>query len=143
VDPSDYSVTANNTVEIQASETLGHYADWLEIRAWDLRRLNNMSFSTPVIIGKRLSLDFSQVNIAEFELKRREVHSSQQQEFFSKYRIQDVEQYKVAENDNVGSIARVSYNTPIWLLRQYNPNLDFNRIQIDQEIVFPLLENVE
>ena len=143
VDPSDYSVTANNTVEIQASETLGHYADWLEIRAWDLRRLNNMSFSTPVIIGKRLSLDFSQVNIAEFELKRREFHSSQQQEFFSKYRIQDVEQYKVAENDNVGSIARVSYNTPIWLLRQYNPNLDFNRIQIDQEIVFPLLENVE
>jgi membrane-bound lytic murein transglycosylase D len=102
-----------------------------------------MSFSTPVIIGKRLSLDFSQVNIAEFELKRREFHSSQQQEFFSKYRIQDVEQYKVAENDNVGSIARVSYNTPIWLLRQYNPNLDFNRIQIDQEIVFPLLENVE
>jgi membrane-bound lytic murein transglycosylase D len=142
-DPSDYSVTANNTVEIQASETLGHYADWLEIRAWDLRRLNNMSFSTPVIIGNRLSLDFSQVNIAEFELKRREFHSSLQREFFSKYRIQDVEPYKVAENDNVGSIARVSYNTPIWLLRQYNPNLDFNRIQIDQEIVFPLLENVE
>ena len=142
-DPSDYSVAANNSVEIQALETLGHYADWLEIRAWDLRRLNNMSYSTPVIIGNRLSLDFSQVNIAEFELKRREFHSNLQQEFFSRYRIQDVEQYKVAENDNIGSIARTRYNTPIWLLRQYNPDLDFNRIQIDQEIVFPLLESVE
>jgi hypothetical protein len=26
------------------------------------------------------------------------------------------------------------------LIRQYNPELDFNRIQIGQSIVFPLLE---
>ena len=43
-DPSDYSVSRDNTIEIQASETLGHYADWLGIRAWDIRRLNNMAF---------------------------------------------------------------------------------------------------
>ena len=65
-DPSDYTVASNNSIEIQASETLGHYADWLGIRAWDLRRLNNMAFRDPVIIGERLALDFSRVNIAEF-----------------------------------------------------------------------------
>lgn len=142
-DPSDYTVASNNSIEIQASETLGHYADWLGIRAWDIRRLNNMAFRDPVIIGKRLSLDFSRINIAEFELKRREFHSSLQGEFFSNYRIQDVEQYQVRRNDNIGRIARNDYSTPIWLLRQYNPDLDFNRIQIGQEIVFPLLERVE
>lgn len=142
-DPSDYTVASNNTVEIQASETLGHFADWLDLRAWDIRRLNNMAFRDPVIISKRLRLDFSKVNIAEFELKRRDFHSRLQQEFFSNYRIQNVEQYQVKRNDNVGNIARNRYSTPVWLLRQYNPGLDFNRIQIGQEIVFPLVEQVQ
>lgn len=142
-DPSDYSVASNNSIEIQASETLGHYADWLGIRAWDLRRLNKLAFRDPVIIGKRLSLAFSRVNIAEFELKRRDFHSTLQQEFFSNYRIQGVEQYQVKRRDNIGAIAMDRYSTPIWLLRQYNPALDFNRLQIDQEIVFPLLERVQ
>lgn len=142
-DPSDYTVASNNTVEIQASETLGHFADWLGLRAWDIRRLNNMAFRDPVIISKRLKLDFSKVNIAEFELRRRDFHVTMQQEFFSNYRIQNVEQYQVKRNDNVGNIARNRYSTPVWLLRQYNPGLDFNRIQIGQEIVFPLVERVQ
>lgn len=142
-DPSDYTVASNNTVEVQASETLGHFADWLGIRAWDVRRLNNMAFSDPVIVGKRLTLDFSRVNIAEFELKRREFHSTLQEEFFSNYRIQGVEQYEIKRNDNIGAIARNRYSTPIWLLRQYNPELDFNRIQIGQKVVFPLVQQAE
>jgi len=142
-DPSDYTVAGNNTVEVQASETLGHFADWLSIRAWDVRRLNNMAFRDPVIVGKRLTLDFSRVNIAEFELKRREFHSTLQQEFFSNYRIQGVEQYEIKRNDNIGAIARNRYSTPIWLVLQYNPELDFNRIQIGQKIAFPLVEQAE
>ena len=142
-DPSDYSVASNNSIEIQASETLGHYADWLGISAWDLRRLNNMVFRDPVIISKRLTLAFPRVNIAEFELKRRDFHSTLQQEFFSNYRIQGVEQYQLKRGDNIGAVAMDRYSTPIWLLRQYNPGLDFNRIQIDQEIIFPLLEQVQ
>ena len=142
-DPSDYTVASNNTVEVQASETLGHFADWLRIRAWDVRRLNNMAFRDPVIVGKRLALDFSSVNIAEFELKRREFHSTLQRGFFSNYRIQGVEQYEIKRNDNIGAIARDRYSTPIWLVRQYNPELDFNRIQIGQKIAFPLVEQAE
>jgi len=142
-DPSDYSVATDNTIEIQASETLGHYADWLGIRARDIRSLNNMSFREPVIIGERLRLEFGSVSASEFEVKRREFHLQMQQEFFSRYRIQDVDRYQVAANDNIGSIARQRYSTPYWLLRQYNPSLDFNRVQIGEEIVFPLLEPVE
>lgn len=141
-DPSDYTVASNNSIEIQASETLGHYAEWLGIRAWDIRRLNGMAYRDPVIIGERLRLDFSRVNIPEFERARREFHSTLQQEFFANYRIQNVETYAVRRGDNIGGIAREQYSTPIWLLRQYNPTLDFNRIQIGQEIVFPLVEQV-
>jgi membrane-bound lytic murein transglycosylase D len=142
-DPSDYSVADNSSIEIQAEETLGHYADWLGIRAWDIRRLNGMAYRDPVIIGDRLQLRFGDVSIEEFERLRRDYHSSLQQEFFQTYRIQSVETYRVKRGDNIGRIASSRYSTPIWLLRQYNPELDFNRIQIDQEIVFPLLEPVQ
>ena len=139
-DPSDYTVASNDTVEIQASETLGHFAEWLGIRAWDIRRLNNMAYRDPVIIGERLRLEFSSVTIAEFERARREFHSNMQRDFFASYRIQGVEIYQVRRGDNIGAIARNRYSSPIWLIRQYNPELDFNRIQIGQSIVFPLLE---
>ena len=139
-DPSDYTVASNDTVEIQASETLGHFAEWLGIRAWDIRRLNNMAYRDPVIIGERLRLEFSNVSIAVFERARREFHSNMQRDFFASYRIQGVETYQVRRGDNIGAIARNRYSSPIWLIRQYNPELDFNRIQIGQSIVFPLLE---
>jgi membrane-bound lytic murein transglycosylase D len=142
-DPSDYSVASNRTIEIQASETLGHYADWLGIRARDIRRLNSMTYSEPVIIGERLQLDFADVTVSEFEVLRRDFHLQQQQRFFGQYSIAGVERYQVAANDNIGSIARRRFSTPIWLLRQYNPNLDFSKVQIGQEVVFPLLEPVD
>ena len=94
-DPADYSVASDDSIEIQATETLGHYADWLALRAWDVRRLNGMAYRDPVIVGRRLTLDFSR-----------------------------------------------RYSAPLWLVRQYNPELDFNRIQIGQRVVFPLLASV-
>ena len=142
-DPSDYGVDDNNTIEVQASETLGHYAEWLGIRAQDLRRINNLAFSTPVIVGERLRLDFSSVNAAEFELARREFHVEQQQDFFSNYHIQGVINHRVAANENISTLSNERYSTPIWLLRQYNPGLDPNRLQIGQEIVFPRLQPVQ
>ena len=142
-DPSDYSVAADNSIEIHASETLGHYADWLGIRAQDLRRLNRMNFHDFVIIGERLSLDFSRVAAAEFELRRRRFHSALQQEFFASYRIRDVENYQVQSGDNIGSIARETYSVPIWLLRQYNPGLEINHILPGQQVVLPLVEPVQ
>ena len=65
-----------------------------------------MAFRDPVIIGNRLRLDFSKVNIAEFERARREFHSTLQQEFFASYRIQNVETYAVRRGDNISTIAQ-------------------------------------
>jgi membrane-bound lytic murein transglycosylase D len=142
-DPSDYSVAANQSIEIQASETLSHYADWLGVSSARLRQLNNLRASAPVVMGDRLVLDFSQVSVAEFELKRRQFHVEEQQDFFRQYRIRNVDQYKVAVNDNIASLARRKYSVPMWLLRQYNPDLNFRQIQIGQTVAFPVLEPVQ
>ena len=141
-DPSDYGVDGNNGIEVQASETLGHYAEWLGIRAGDIRRLNGMSFRDPVIVGERLKLDFPRASIAEFERARREFHSGLQREFFGNFHIQGVISHTVRQNENISSLAGNRYSTPIWLLRQYNPGLEPNRLQIGQEIIFPRLQPV-
>ncbi len=142
-DPSDYGVAENNTIEIQASETLGHYAEWLGLVSADIRRLNKMPNSQPVVIGRRLQLDFSKVSSAEFELKRRQYHLEEQQEFFRQYRIENVDEYKVAKNDNIANLARRKYSVPMWLLQQYNPELNFRQVQIGQTVVFPVLAPVQ
>ena len=142
-DPADYSVASDDSIEVQATETLGHYADWLAVRAWDVRRLNGMAYSDPVIVGKRLTLSFTKVSRPEFERRRKDYHSTLQREFFAQYRIRDVEEYTIRRNENIGTIARNRYSAPLGLVRQYNPELDFNRIQIGQKVVFPLLQSVE
>jgi len=142
-DPSDYSVAANQSIEIQASETLSHYADWLGVSSARLRQLNNLRANAPVVMGDRLVMDFAQVPVAEFELKRRQFHLQEQQDFFRQYRIRNVDQYKVAMNDNIANLARRKYSVPMWLLRQYNPNLNFRQIQIGQTVAFPVLEPVQ
>ncbi|MDA9185568.1 hypothetical protein N9O60_01845, partial [Gammaproteobacteria bacterium] len=102
-DPADYSVASDDSIEVQATETLGHYADWLAVRAWDVRRLNGMAYSDPVIVGKRLTLGFSKVSRPEFERRRKDYHSTLQRDFFARYRIRDVEEYTIRRNENIGA----------------------------------------
>ena len=141
-DPSDYTVASDNSIEIQAAETLGHYAEWLGIRAWDIRRQNNMVYKQPVLIGERLKLDFSKVNVAEFELKRRQFHRSLQSDYFKNWRIKQTEQHSIRRGDFLVNLAR-KRSVPMWLFRQYNPEVEAARIQIGQVVVFPVVERVD
>jgi len=141
-DPSDYTVATDGSIEIQAAETLGHYADWLGIRAWDLRRLNDMVYKEPVIIGNRLKLDFSKVDQASFEKKRREYHRDLQSNYFRNWRIRETEQHSIRRGEFLANLAR-KRSVPMWLFRQYNPEIDAGRIQVGQVVVFPVVEKVD
>lgn len=142
-DPSDYSVVADATIEVQAAETLGHYADWLEIRAWRLRHLNDMRYREPVVIGQRLTLDFSKVNVSDFELHRLAYHRGLQESFFKRFRIAGTSTHVVRRGDSLWILARREYEIPIWLLRQYNPDLNFGAIGIGATVTIPRLESLD
>jgi len=139
-DPSDYSVALNSTIEVHASETLGHLADWLDVSARDIRELNNMNFRDQIIIGRTVQLDFSRVTKENFELARRNFHSDLQRDFFSAYRIRGAEEYEIRRFDNINRLALNRYSAPLWLVRQYNPGIDFDSIYVGQRVTFPLLE---
>ncbi|HEB90138.1 MAG TPA: LysM peptidoglycan-binding domain-containing protein, partial [Deltaproteobacteria bacterium] len=43
-DPSDYTVASDGTILVQPNETLGHYAEWLGLRASRLRKINGLRY---------------------------------------------------------------------------------------------------
>jgi membrane-bound lytic murein transglycosylase D len=139
-DPADYSVGEGDSVLVQAAETLGHYAEWLDVRASDLRRLNRMSFATPVIVGRKVKLSFAKVTHDQFEARRIEYHRQLQEAFFTQFRIKDTATHVVRSGESIWVIAQQRYNIPIWLLRQYNPDLDLGDIRPGTKLVIPVVE---
>jgi membrane-bound lytic murein transglycosylase D len=135
-DPSDYSVR-DKSVRVQAAETIGHYADWLDISPSRLRKLNRMTAASPVVIGRKLKLDFSKVSPDEFEAKRVEYHRQLQEVFFTQYRISGKVDHKVRPGESIWVLAEQRYNVPIWLLRQYNPDLDLGGVKAGTMLVIP------
>ena len=139
-DPTDYSVAKNNTIEVQAAETLGHYAEWLQLRASQLRRVNRMRYRKPVVIGKHIKLIFSKVTPQEFEEQRIAYHRSLQEDFFEQYQITGADKHKIRRGQSVWKLAKHKYKIPIWLLRQYNPDLDMDKVRPGNIVTFPKIE---
>ena len=142
-DPSDYTVADDQTIEVQASETLGHYAEWLDLRASRLRKINGMRFGKPVVIGRRIKLDFSRVQREEFEHRRITYQQNLQEEFFTLYRIDSTRTHTVKSGESLWVLALRKFKVPIWLLRQHNPDVNFDRIRPGTEIIVPELLEVQ
>lgn len=141
-DPSDYVVADDGTIEVQATETLGHYADWLGIRTQRLRDLNDYSFRQPLVIGRRLRLDFAEVDQETFMARRIAYHRDIQEAFFIRYRIIETTVHNLRRGESVWDLTR-RYQVPVWLLRQYNPDLDIGRVRPGMQVVFPQIERSE
>ena len=138
-DPVDYEVAADGTVEVQAIETLGHYADWLAIPTQRLRDVNRLSFSQSVVLGWRLKLDFSEVTTADFTTRRVAYHRALQDAFFARFHIDGMTERQVRSGDSLWSLAQAEPTLPLWLLREYNPDLDFANLQPGTTIIIPRL----
>ncbi|MGP8033773.1 MAG: transglycosylase SLT domain-containing protein [Steroidobacteraceae bacterium] len=142
VDPTDYTVGSDDTIRVAAEETLGHYADWLDLSAQHLRTLNHMTARKPVLVGHRLKLDFHTVSHDVFEQKRREYHQQLQAAYFAAHRISGTEIYIARSGDSLWTVTKRAGLLPVWLLQQYNPDVDFAELRAGTQIVMPHVEDV-
>ncbi len=141
-DPNDYSAGSDSTIVVLADETLGHYADWLGVSAQRLRTINNMKYGRPVLIGRRVKLDFAKSTPEEFEKRRREYHSGLQAGYFAAHRITGTEVYIARRGDSLWTVTQRYTPLPVWLLQQYNPDVDLSEMRAGTEIVVPRVEEV-
>ena len=138
-DPSDYNVAEDKTIEVHPLETLGHYADWLEIRTQRLRDINGLAFRTPVEVGGRIKLDHGKVDAKTFEDRRVAYHRAQQDGFFRENVITGVTEHVIADGESIWILALREYDVPVWLFRQYNPELDLHKVRPGITVRFPVL----
>jgi membrane-bound lytic murein transglycosylase D len=136
-DPTDYSVRADNTVIVQAEETLGHYADWTQVSSQTLRSLNKLHKNAMVTLGHKVKLDFSKVSAEQFAAARRDYHRHLQEDFFAGHRIAGTENYSVKRGESLWVIAQQHANLPIWLVAQYNPDVDFGDVRPGTVVTLP------
>jgi membrane-bound lytic murein transglycosylase D len=142
-DPSDYTVAGDNSIEVHPLETLGHYADWLGIKTQRLRDINGLAFRTPVVVGQRIKLDLGTVSATDFEALRTGYHRQQQDAFFRSNTITGVTEHEVRSGESVWILALRKYDVPVWLFRQYNPELDLQNVRRGTRLNFPVLAQNE
>jgi len=136
-DTTNYEVGTDNTVIVQATETLGHFADWTRVDSQLLRRLNKLHKNAVVTQGARLKLDFSRVAAAQFVEARREYHRGLQETFFAGHRIAATENYTVKRGDSLWTIVQQHADVPFWLVAQYNPDVNFKDIRPGTILTLP------
>jgi membrane-bound lytic murein transglycosylase D len=139
-DPSNYLILDGDTAVVHAGETLGHFAEWLDLRAGDLRRINGLKFGQAIKLNSRLRLSFSAVDKETFEARRIAYHRNIQEAYFAQYRIAGVESRVIRRGDSVWELTHYVYKVPLWLFLQYNPDLDIDRVAPGNKVLFPKVE---
>ena len=141
-DTTDYSVRPDNIATVQAAETLGHFADWTHTDPNALRTLNKLHRDAMVSVGHKIKLDLSRVNAAQFLASRREYHRQLQETFFATHRIAGTESYVIKRGDSLWIIAQQHEALPVWLITQYNPDVDFGDMRPGTSISLPRVEPI-
>ncbi len=139
-DPNDYSVAADGTIRIQEGEALVHFAAWSETDPAVLKSLNGLRSGARIRSGRTFKLDFSRITPEEFTVRRLDHHRALQERFFARYRIAGTNEHVVRSGESVWILAERRYKVPIWLLRQYNPDLDLAVVRPGTRVVIPQLE---
>jgi membrane-bound lytic murein transglycosylase D len=116
---------------------LGHYADWTGVNSQTLRSLNKLRKNAMVTLGRKVKLDFSRVSAEQFVAARREYHQRLQEEYFATHRIAGTENYSVKRGESLWIIAQQHADLPIWLVAQYNPDVDFSDVRPGTTITLP------
>ncbi|TLY71454.1 MAG: LysM peptidoglycan-binding domain-containing protein [Gammaproteobacteria bacterium] len=141
-DPIDYSVAHDDSIRVTGDETLGHYADWLGVSTAHVREINHLRFGRRVLIGQHIRLDFRKVSHEAFEARRREYHRELQASFFAAHRIVGTQLYVARPGDSLWTLTQRATQMPLWLVQQYNPDVDLADLRAGTQIVMPRVEEV-
>jgi membrane-bound lytic murein transglycosylase D len=127
-------------IKIDFDETLSHVADWARLSVRELRRLNNLRRrGSRIHVNQSIKVPFRRTTPEEFERKRQEYHKAIQEDFFGNYQVEKVVTRKLKKGETLWEICNDVYSIPFWLLSNYNPDTNINRISAGESINIPIL----
>jgi len=129
-------------IQVEVEETLGHYAEWLEVSAREIRRLNGLRFGRPLRINESIKIPLGRVTKEAFEEKRFEFHKELAEDFFASFRVEKVQTYTVRKGDNIWTLSKEKFEVPLWLIKKYNAHLNFSALHPSQKLLIPIIEKI-
>ncbi len=129
-------------IQVEMEETLGHFAEWLEIPTKIIRRLNRFPYSRTLQLHMKVKIPLDKISKEQFEETRFEYHKKIQEDFFSFYEIETVQLYQAQKGDNIWTLCNDTFEMPVWLLKKYNPNVDFDDLRWSQKVVIPVIKEI-
>jgi len=127
-------------IRVEVEETLGHYAEWLDVSARDIRRLNGFRYGRALHLNQKIKIPLHRVTQEEFVEKRFEYHQELAEDFFASYRVQKVHTYSIKRGDNIWTLSRQEFEVPLWLIKRYNTGVDFGALIPSQKLLIPIIE---
>ena len=127
-------------IQVEVEETLGHYAEWANVRTWQIRNLNGLRYGRLLHLHQQIKIPLYRTTAQKFEENRYEYHKRLQEDFFAVYRIGDVQPYRVRRGDNYWTLCHEKFDMPMWLLKHYNPQIDLADLRSNQNLMIPTIE---
>jgi membrane-bound lytic murein transglycosylase D len=127
-------------IRVEAEETLGHYAEWLNVSAREIRQLNGFQYGRPLNLSQEIKIPLTRVTKEHFEEQRFEFHQELAEDFFTTYRVERIVTYKIKKGDNIWTLARQEFEVPLWLISRYNNGVDFSALIPSQKLLIPIVE---
>ncbi len=131
----------NDRIKVFINETLGHYAEWLELPTQVLRAGNGLSFGAKIYEGQTLKLDFSQISPKEFVQRRLTYHLQQLHHLMKGRQLVKVREYEINKGESVWNLAQFHFRIPANIVLYFNSERDLNRLRPGSIIRIPVFQN--
>ena len=125
-------------VSVEVEETLGHLAEWADIRAQQIRNWNGLSFGRPIHMGQKLRIRMSEEKLASFNRQRAQYHQAIEEDFFGSYRLDGVREYVVKRGDTINDLVN-ELEIPMWLIRKFQKENPTLQLHVGQKIHIPVV----
>ncbi len=129
------------SIEVFANETLGHFADWLQIPTHRLRAINHLAYGRKIFQGQKLQLDFSYVSPREFLEKRFAYHQSILKSVLHDKQFVRYEEYEISRGESVWKLAQYRYKIPVDMIQYLNFHADINRLHPGDVLRIPVFQS--
>jgi membrane-bound lytic murein transglycosylase D len=130
-------------IRVQPGETLGHYSFWSGVSLRKIQRLNGWKRKRSITHGQKIRIPLNVVTDRRFENNRYEYHLGLFEDFFAAYRIEKVESVMIGSGQSIWSICNETYDTPLWLVRLYNRDIELGKLRPGEKIQMPIVEKID
>jgi len=90
-------------------------------------------------LNQQIKIPLDRVTKEQFEEARFQYHQEIQEDFLMAYQIDAFQIYEVKDGDNVWTLCNETFNLPLWLIKKYNPDVDFYDLRRTQKLAVPVV----